>query len=383
MSFSRKLEFLEKNTLLRAVRDKDSSRGRIICIEGKQLINFTSNDYLGLSSLLPLTDTIINAIETFGYGAAGSRLLSGGSILHRILEERLASLKGSERALLYSTGYAANTGSIPALTSDNDIILSDELNHASIIDGCRLSKAKTYVYTHIDVAHLTDLISVPASGKKLVITESLFSMDGDIAPLDDIYEVCRRHKAYLYIDDAHATGVLGRGKGSLEHFGLSVDRFVIQMGTLSKALGTMGGFIAATEEITDFLVNTSRSFIFSTALPAPDIAASLESLNQMEEHPELIENLTFNSSLCRGYLLEAGFSIKGGETPIIPVIFDTVEETLKISEHLYNRGIYVPAIRPPTVKKPRLRISISASHGKEDIEYLVDSMKEAVECPRQ
>ncbi len=369
-----------KNNLLRTIQDKESPQGKIIKVSGKEFINFSSNDYLGLASHINIINAVKNAISIFGCGAGASRLLSGGCTLHNQLEKKIALLKGSEYALLYSSGYSANIGAISALTSRHDALFSDELNHASIIDGCRLSKAARYIFKHRDTAHLSKLIQSVKQGKKMVITESVFSMDGDIAPLNEIYEICKKYSALLYIDDAHATGVMGKGRGSLEHFGLKAEDFIIQMGTFSKALGSSGGFIAASRNIVDYLINASRSLIYSTALPVPAVSASLASLNHIEKHSELIEKLKTNISLCRNSLLKAGFKVTNDDTPIIPILFSSIEETLLVSRYLFDHGIYAPAIRPPTVKMPRLRISISASHEQEDIEYLVHSLKKAAEC---
>ncbi len=376
--FSESLKDFSKRNLLRTIKDKTSPQGREIIINGKELINFSSNDYLGLASNEEIKDSVKIAINKYGFGAGASRLLSGGCILHNTLEKNIASFKDGESGLLFNSGYAVNVGAIPALTSSDDAIFSDELNHASIIDGCRLSKAKKFVYKHNDIDELASFLKSVEAKTKIVITESVFSMDGDIIDLNDINMLCNQYKALLYIDDAHATGVIGGGKGSLKHFQLSANEHIIQMGTFSKALGSVGGFIVATKTIIDYLINTSRSLIYSTALSVADVAASIASLDYIERHPELIEKLKKNVNKCRELLIKEGFSIERGISPIIPVKFKSVDDTIKVSDHLFRNGIYAPSIRPPTVKIPRIRITITASHTKDDIELLVSNLKEAV-----
>ncbi len=376
--YSNIINTLNKNKLLRTVNDRETSQGRVIKINGRDYINFSSNDYLGFASNKNILNAAKVAIDEYGFGAGASRLLSGGIKLHNLLEKEITLLKGSESALLFNSGYTANIGAIAALTSQEDSIFSDELNHASIIDGCRLSRAKKYIYKHNNPAHLEKLLKSVTSRVKLIITESIFSMDGDIAKLDEINNICIKHKSLFYIDDAHATGVIGKGKGSLEHFGIKANNQIVQMGTFSKALGSFGGFITASNNIVEYLVNSSRSLIYSTALPAPVIAASLSALSHLKKHPELINKLKNNISLCRKYLKESGFYVDKYDTPIIPILFNSVEDTLKASDYLLENGIFAPAIRPPTVKKPRIRISISADHSEEDIFLLISTIKEAL-----
>ncbi|KJR43141.1 2-amino-3-ketobutyrate CoA ligase [Candidatus Magnetoovum chiemensis] len=287
----------------------------------------------------------------------------------------MAKFKNSQNALLFNCGYSANTGAIPALSINNDTsIFSDELNHASIIDGIRLSKASTkYIYEHCNYNHLRELIEKSTSKHKIVISETLFSMDGDIANLNELVNICQQHNALLYLDDAHASGVLGeKGRGSLEHFNITPNDSIIQMGTLSKALGSCGGFICANSSIIEYLINTARPLIFSTALPAPVIASAATALNYIENHPEIIIKLRENISILRTLLNMPHPQI----SPIIPIPFNTIEDTLKASSYLYDNGIYAPAIRPPTVKTPRIRISISANHNKQDIEALVKCLSQ-------
>jgi len=385
--FEKEIHFLKDRHLYRFVRDRESPQGNRIIIGGRELVNFASNDYLGFANHQDIVNAAIEALREYGSGSGASRLLSGGSIIHRWLEERMSRFKETEDCLLFNSGYAANTGVIPALAGDGDLILSDELNHASIIDGCKLSKAKTLIYRHRDVGHIEHIISRERhiKGKIVIITDSVFSMDGDIAPLRDIYNLClslnnERGDVLLYIDDAHGTGVLGGGKGVLRHLGLDNKEWIIQMGTFSKALGSYGAFVAGSGVIIDWLRNRSRSFIFSTALPAFVAASSLKALELLEKDDQPIKRLWSNRErliirLGEGYRFEG---ISGSETPIVPVIVDDIERILSLSRYLEESGIYVPAIRPPTVKIPRLRITITASHSEVDIDRLVDALNKGM-----
>ncbi|MFA4827818.1 MAG: 8-amino-7-oxononanoate synthase [Thermodesulfovibrionales bacterium] len=387
---SKSLIFLKKNNLFRDIKNRNSSQGSRIIIGGKEYINFSSNDYLGLANHPALIRASQQAMKKFGFGSGASRLLCGGSILHAELEKKIAGFKGTESALVFNSGYAANTGIIPAIAEEGDAIFSDELNHASIVDGCRLSRAKTYIYKHKNTGHLENLIRKTKARRKIVVTDSVFSMDGDIAPLKELYDICltlnsgqtrgstgqthRSAPTTLYIDDAHATGVLGKGRGSLEHFGIKPDPWIIQMGTFSKALGSFGAFVAGSKDVIDWTVNTARSFIFSTALPTCIIAASIAALELIEKKPALIKKLWSNRDKTAKGLTKLGYDIMGSETPIIPVKTGSIENTLKTSRYLLKKGIFAPAIRPPTVKEPRLRITVTAAHTDEDIEKLIKEL---------
>ncbi|MBF0567588.1 MAG: 8-amino-7-oxononanoate synthase [Nitrospirae bacterium] len=379
MDYYDKIEELKRQDLLRSVKDRDCRTGRTITIAGREFLNFSSNDYLGLASNPVIVRAAQNALMDFGHGAGASRLLSGGTSLHAMLEDKTASFKGAAKAVMFNSGYAANTGAIPALTDAHCAVFSDALNHASIVDGCRLSAAKKYIYKHNDLNHLETLLrkSQNPPTNTFVITESVFSMDGDVADIYNLHMLCRKYDAVFYIDDAHATGVLGNGKGALAHFNVTPDNNIIQMGTYSKSLGSVGGFVAASEAVIDYLFNTARSLIYSTALPASAAAVSIAAIDYIVAHPELISSLRGNITACRRMLLSEGFSVSMDLTPIIPIVLDSTAETLRISGRLLDSGIYVPAIRPPTVKTPRLRISISASHEQEDIAHLVNALAEA------
>ena len=375
--FLEKLEILKKENLLRYITDRDSEQGPVIVISGKEYINFASNDYLGLAGHTYIKEKAKNAIDFYGFGAGASRLLGGGCALHKELEERTALFKGTEAALVFNSGYAANAGILPSIADKDFTIFSDEFNHASIIDGCRLSGAKLYIYRHKDLSHLGELIEKGSSGKKLVITDTVFSMDGDIAPLEGIYEICRNNGALLYIDDAHGTGVLGNGKGALSHFQIRPEPWIIQMGTFSKALGSYGAFVAGSSAVIQWILNTARSFVFSTALPPCIVAGSLAGLELVERDSGPLLKLRSNREKLANGLSALGFDIMGSETPIIPIKTGTIKDTLRISRRLFEKGIYAPAIRPPTVKTPRIRITLTAAHTDEDIERLIEGLKKA------
>jgi len=375
--FLEKLEILKKENSLRYITDRDSGQGPGIVISGKKYINFASNDYLGLAGHPYIREKAKNAIDFYGFGAGASRLLGGGCVLHKELEERTALFKCTEASLVFNSGYAANAGILPSIADKDFTIFSDELNHASIIDGCRLSGAKLYIYRHKDLSHLGELIKKGSSGKKLIITDTVFSMDGDIAPLKGIYEICRNNDALLYIDDAHGTGVLGSGKGALSHFQIRPEPWIIQMGTFSKALGSYGAFVSGASVVIQWILNTARSFVFSTALPPCIVAGSLAGLELVEHDPGPLLDLRSNREKLTNGLSSLGFDIMGSETPIIPIKTGTIKDTLKISRRLFEKGIYAPAIRPPTVKTPRIRITVTAAHTDEDIERLIEELKKA------
>lgn len=374
-TFSEKIGRLKQEGLLRKIQDRNPNSthpASRILIEGIEYINFASNDYLGLASNILVAESAKNAIDEYGFGAGASRLLSGGTVLHGELEKMVSGFKGTEAALIFNSGYAANTGAIPLIAGEGDIIFSDELNHASIIDGCRLSKARTIVYRHSDMGHLSELIKKETGDKKIVITDTVFSMDGDIAPLKEIHDICRSQDALLYLDDAHGTGVLGKGKGALVHFGLKPEPWIIQMGTFSKAFGSYGAFIAADSDVIELLINTSRGFIFSTTLPACVIAASMAALQLIQDETGLVDKLWQNRERLFKGLQGLGFNTLNSETPIIPVVVGDVEATLTFSERLKDHHIYAPAIRPPSVDTPRIRFAVTAAHTEEEIDKLIE-----------
>lgn len=375
--FESELRVLEEKHLLRHILSRDSLQGPVITIGRKKYLNFSSNDYLGLSGRPELVQAAHKSLQKQGFGSGASRLLAGGSILHEKLEGRISRFKGTEAALIFNSGYSANTGVIPSITSEADVIFSDELNHASLIDACRLSRAKTLIYRHRDMAHLQTLLKRAKARRRVVITDTVFSMDGDLAPLQDIYEMCVRHGAVLYLDDAHGTGVLGRGRGALAHFGLKAEPWIIQMGTFSKAVGSFGAFVAGSGDVIQWISNTARSFLFSTALPSPVIAAAAAGLRMVECNPALVGKLWCNRERLYEGLKSLGYNDSASMSPILTVRADNIDEVLGLSKYLYEKGIYVPAIRPPTVIRPRLRITVTAAHTERQIDRLLNELKKA------
>jgi 8-amino-7-oxononanoate synthase len=373
--FNEKLRILKDRGTFREIKDRESPQGTKIKFGGREYINFSSNDYLGLANHPFIIATAKKALDEYGFGSGASRLLSGGSVLHKQLEEKVARFKETESALVFNSGYTANTGIIPAIAYEDATLYSDEFNHASIIDGCRLSTSKLRVYKHKDLTQLEDLVKKEASRKKIVITDTVFSMDGDIAPLRDLSYICKKHDAILYLDEAHSTGVIGNGKGALAHFNIKSKPWIIQMGTFSKALGSLGAFLAGSSDIVQWTINNARSFMFSTALPSCVIAASMAALELIEKDSELIKNLWTQRNKAANDIKGAGYDIMGSETPIIPIKTGTIENTMQISMRLFEKGIYAPAIRPPTVKESRIRITITAAHTDEDIERLIEALR--------
>lgn len=347
--------------------------------EGKEVIQFSSNNYLGLTSHPAVKKKAIKIIEEFGCGSASSRLVSGNLLLYKELEERLAQFKQTPAALVFNSGYMANLGVIPSLMGEGDIIFSDELNHASIIDACRLSRAEICIYPHRDVEYLENLLRKTKGKKKLIVTEGVFSMEGDIAPLPDIAFIAERYSAMLMVDDAHGTGVLGeQGRGTIEHFGLQ-NKVDIQMGTLSKALGGIGGFIAGDKILIDYLINTARTFIFTTALPPSVLSSAIAALEVICEEPNLRKRLWDNVQFFKTRIESLGFQTTSTETPIIPVILRDSWLALRMSEMLLHQGILIQAIRPPAVPEgtSRLRITIMATHTREDLEMALYALEKA------
>jgi 8-amino-7-oxononanoate synthase len=389
--FEKELEGLRGKRLLRSIRDRGAAApGGIITsaginIEGRTCINFASNDYLGLGAHPALIEAAEDAAGRYGTGAGASRLLSGGCAAHGRLEAALAGFKGVEAALLFNSGYAANTGIIPALAASGDAILSDKLNHASIIDGCRLSRARVFIYRHRDTGHLEELLKKADAGRKVIVTDTVFSMHGDIAPLEDIYRLSKEYGAVLYIDDAHGTGVLGGGRGALAHFGIKPDPRpqVIQMGTCSKALGSFGAFCAGSKEVIDWLTNSARSLIYSTALPPPVVAASLKALELLERENTLVERLWKNRETLYNMLKSLGLDTGESETPIIPLILKGIDEALSLSAGLFEEGIHAPAVRPPTVPVPLIRLTVTAAHTGEDIGRLEEALRKVLPVSRK
>lgn len=376
---SGELKTLKDQSLMREYKTLEGEQGPYIQIQGKSYLSFCSNNYLGLANHPMIKQAAAAAIYQYGWGAGASRLVSGNMALHQELEKEIAKFKGTEAALLFPTGYMANIGALCALVTKGDVVIGDKLNHASIIDGCRQSGATFRVYPHKNMAQLEALLKRSSSlfRRKLVITDSLFSMDGDIAPLPEIITLTKKYDAILMIDDAHATGVFGQyGRGMAEHYSLH-GKIDIIMGSFSKSIGSIGGFIAGSKDLIDFLKNKARSFIYTTALPPAACAASLAALTLIQGDISLIRKLWDNISYLR-YRLSKYTDTIVAESPIVPIIIGSAEDALHISTELYRHGILIPAIRPPTVPlgTSRLRISLMAAHTKNDIDKLINTLKE-------
>jgi len=376
--FKDRLISLKGEDLLRTLRTAEFGGGVKAFIAGRPCTQFCTNDYLGLSHHPDVTAAVRAAVDETGFGAGSAPLIAGHTRYHKELREYLARFKGSETALLFGSGYLANVGIIPALAGEGDVILSDSLNHASIIDGCRLSRADVKVYRHADPSSLeASLKSCGGYKRRWVVTEGVFGMDGEVAPLPDILHIAGTRDAGVIIDDAHATGTIGKtGRGTLEHFGLEPGDGVIQMGTLGKALGSYGAFVAGTRVVIDWLVNSARSFMFSTALPPAACAAAIASLRVIERQPERTALLRKNADHLRSSLLQAGFKVLGDGTPIVPLIMGSAHDAVKLASSLMDAGYYAPAIRPPTVPEgmSRLRFTVSSLHTADDIEGLVEAL---------
>ena len=365
---------LEQAGLRRHLRTVMSAPTGTINLDGRDVVLLGSNNYLGLSTHPEVIAAAVEATQVFGTGASGSRLISGNSELYTTLEANLATTKNTEAALVFSSGYAANTGTIPVLAGEGDLILSDALNHASIIDGCRLSRATIKVYRHCDVEHLKTLLSESAAfRRRLIVTDGVFSMDGDIAPLPDIYEVATQYEAMLLVDDAHGFGVLGKdGSGTLAHFGLE-GTDIIRMGTLSKAIGALGGYIAGSSALIELLINKARGFIFTTGLPPATLAAANAALNVIRSSPELRQRLFSHAKCLKTALIDLGYTLLPSETQILPVILASPQRATNIADALLTEGVFAPAIRPPAVPPDtsRLRLTVMATHTKAEIQRAI------------
>jgi 8-amino-7-oxononanoate synthase len=365
-----RLEELRDRGLYRRLRLISGPQGPQVTLDGRPVLLLCSNNYLGLADHPRVRGAAAEAAMRWGAGAGASRLISGNMQLHRSLEERLAAFKGYESALLFGSGYLANTGTIAALAGRGEVVFSDELNHASIIDGCRLSRAETFVYRHGDVEHLAWGLREAAGRGSLIVSDGVFSMDGDVAPLEQLASLAREHGCRLMIDEAHATGAFGPGgRGSVAAAGLS-DEVDLVMGTLGKALGSYGAYVCASRELTDYLVNTARSFVFSTAPPPPVVAAGLAALELLESHPHRVERLAENAATLRAALTAEGLTGAGSKTQIVPVEVGDAAQTMQLSERLLERGVFAQGIRPPTVPdgSSRLRFTVMSTHRRGELE---------------
>lgn len=350
---------------------------------GRRYLVLSSNNYLGFTHHPAVRQAALEAVQAYGTGSGGARLTSGSHPLFRLLEREIAAFKGTEAALVFNTGYMANLGTISALVGEEDTVFSDALNHASIIDGCRLSGARKVVFAHSDLRDLEAKLQQASRGKKrLIVVDGVFSMDGDVTPLEGLAELAQRYDALLMVDDAHATGVLGGGRGTAAHFGLegAVD---IQMGTLSKALGAEGAYVAGRKELIDFLINRARSYIFSTALSPAPVAAALAAVRLLREDASAVRALQENASVMRAALRSQGLRVAEHPTPIIPLVLGTAKAAVRAAARLKERGILLSAIRPPTVAEgqSRLRLAVSAAHVRSELLAAAGCIAETVkEC---
>lgn len=366
------IETLKTSGLYNRIRTLSSPQGAWLVVDGKKVLNFCSNNYLGLANHPKVVQAARGAMEKYGIGPAAVRTIAGTMDLHLELERRLAAFKGVEAAITFQSGFNANLATIPALVGKDDVIFSDELNHASIIDGCRLSGAKIVRYNHCDPQDLDKALFAERRNhpRTLVVTDGVFSMDGDIAPLDQIYEVTKKHEAILMVDDAHGEGVLGRGgRGIVDHYQLH-GKVDVEIGTLSKAFGVVGGVVAGNNLIVEWLRQRGRPFLFSSAMTVPDTAACLASLELLESSTELVDRLWENTRFFKEEMRKAGFDLGKSVTPITPVMLGEAPLAQEFSKALFEEGVFAMAIGFPTVPrgKARIRVMISAAHQKEDLE---------------
>ncbi len=364
---------------LRRRRPLRQSAQRVQCvIDGREVVSFASNDYLALAADPRLTAAAAAACDTQGWGAGASPLLGGWAEPHRRLEEQLARFEHAEAALVFSTGFAANASVVAALVGPGDAVFCDAANHASLFDGCRLSRADVRVYPHNDIDRLAELLARTKHRRRLVVTDGLFSMDGDVAPLAALADLARRHEAMLLVDEAHATGVLGSsGRGSLEHCGVE-DQAIVRIGTLSKALGSLGGFVVGRSKLIEYLVGRARGYVYSTAMPAALAAAGLAALEIVVAQPSLGRTLLQRAERLRRMLHEQGWDTGRSESQIIPLIVGSPSNATSLSTALRARGWYVPAVRPPTVPENqcRLRISVTLGHCEAVLDRLAADLAE-------
>ena len=377
------LSQIHDKKLFRLLTELETGQSPEVTIDGKKYVLLGSNSYLGLSVDPKVVEAARLALEIYGTGSGGSRLVSGSSDLHRVLEHRIAEFKNTEAAILFSSGYLANIGTISALVGSNDIIYSDELNHASIIDGARLSRASVRIYKHLDLNHLKELLESDKDKncKRLIVTDSVFSMDGDLVPLLELVEISERYGCMLMIDEAHATGVLGkRGSGATEHYGVE-DRVPVVMGTLSKAIGSLGGYIAGSQELIDFIRNRVRSYIFDTSLPPASVAASIAAIDIIQNEPERREHLWNLVNQFKSGITETGLTILPSHSAIIPVLIGEAEPALNFAKALREYGVFTPAVRPPSVPHGmcRIRVTIMAKHNERHITRALSAFKAAYE----
>ncbi len=362
---------LKEQGLFTNIRTLGSPQGAWLIVDGKRVLNFSSNNYLGLANHPELINAAKKAMDEYGVGPAAVRTIAGTMDIHLELERRLAVFKGVEAAVTFQSGFSANIATIPALVGRDDVIFSDRLNHASIIDGCRLSRARIVPYRHNDPDDLRQQIAATTEyGRRLIVTDGVFSMDGDIAPLPALYKIARDHEILLMVDDAHGEGVLGRGgRGIVDHFGLH-GKVDVEVGTLSKAFGVMGGIVAGSQVIVDWLRQRGRPFLFSSAMTVPDAAACIAAIDVLEASTELVDRLWSNAQYFKEGMNALGFDTGHTETPIVPVMLGEAPLAQQFSKRLFEEGVFAMAIGFPTVARgmARIRVMNSATHSTEDLD---------------
>jgi glycine C-acetyltransferase/8-amino-7-oxononanoate synthase len=374
--YATRLDLLARRSLLRRLRTIDSAPNAEMQFEGRRVLLFSSNNYLDLATHPKVTEAAAAAIRRYGVGAGASRLISGTLAPHVELEERLASFKRTDAAIVFSTGYHANIGLIQTLAEDASTIYADRFSHASLIDGCRFSKTQLRIFRHRDASQLRTLLESKRKEAALILTDGVFSMDGDLAPLPALLNIAESTCAQLVVDDAHGTGVMGHdGRGTAEHFGLT-SASLIQMGTLSKALGAFGGFVAGSRDLITYLVNRARSFIYTTALPPAMAAAASAALEIIIAEPERRARLWFLRDRLGQGLKTIGCGMSGSESPIMPILVADAAAAVRLSDYLLAQGVYAPAIRPPTVpsSSSRIRITVTAGHTPAHIDHLLEAL---------
>jgi glycine C-acetyltransferase len=375
---SRELDALKRDGLYRRLRVLDGEQRPESTVDGHRVVNLSSNNYLGLTTHPRLEARALDAVRSFGVGSASVRTIAGTMALHMELERRLAEFKQTEAVVVFQSGFTANAGTVSSILTSDDIVVSDELNHASIIDGCRLSRATIKVFAHKDVAAAREILrGLPSSQRKLLITDGVFSMDGDVAPLPDLCALAEEFGCIMMVDDAHASGVFGRnGRGTIDHFGVH-GRVDIQVGTLSKAIGVLGGYVAGTRALIDFLHHRARPFLFSTSHPPAVAAACIAAIDVLLEESGLIERLWDNTRFFKTGLKDLGFNTGASESPITPVIVGDGALAMTLSDRLFEEGVFAQGIGFPTVAKgkARVRTIVTATHTREELQRALDAFK--------
>jgi glycine C-acetyltransferase len=373
------LNRLREQGLYQKLRILETEQLPVCNFDGHEVINLSSNNYLGLTTHPKLKEAAVRAVEEFGVGSGAVRTIAGTMAIHMQLEEKIARFKNVEASVVFQSGFAANAGTVAAILGREDVIISDELNHASIIDGCRLSRAEIKIYPHRDVEACEKILKGLAShgGRKLLITDGVFSMEGDIAPLPQLVDLAEKYGCIMMIDDAHASGVLGRnGRGTVDHFGLH-GRVDIQVGTLSKAIGVLGGYVGSTRDTIDFLYHRARPFLFSTSHP-PSVAAScLAAFEVLDDEPELVQQLWANTKFFKAGLEDRGFNTGASETPITPIIVGDAALAHRFSRELFEEGVFAQGIGYPTVPhgKARLRTIVTATHTEDELQQALEILE--------